>query len=366
MWTESTASGAVVDHGGQWIGPGQDRLAALADGFGVRRTPTYTTGQAVERRAGASHRYVGLVPTSAPKASAGAVEAILDLDLAALDVPTDAPWTAPDAAALDEQTLGSWLAANVVHPGARHIVALAVNGVFGAEPGELSLLFALSYLHAGSGLMNLARTAGGAQEAHFVGGAQQMALRLAEELGDRVVLGAPVRAVGRDHAGVTLVAERADGDGDVLEVRAERAVVAMPPCLSAGWSWDPPLGGMRSQLAQRSPMGAVTKVHAVYDSPFWRDDGLNGQLLADEGAMRICFDDSPEDGSHGVLVGFIAGDACRALAAAAPRDAGPPCSRTSSGASGRGRPPCSRWWSSTGPTTPSPGAVRWRRCHLGP
>jgi monoamine oxidase len=54
-------------------------------------------------------------------------------------------------------------------------------------------------------------------------------------------------------------------------------------------------------------MGAVTKIHAVYDRPFWRDEGLTGQLVADAGSLRATFDDSPDDGSHGVLVGFIAG-----------------------------------------------------------
>lgn len=58
-------------------------------------------------------------------------------------------------------------------------------------------------------------------------------------------------------------------------------------------------------------MGAVTKIHAVYERPFWREDGLNGQLVSDDGMLRITFDDSPEDGSYGMLVGFVAGHECR-------------------------------------------------------
>jgi monoamine oxidase len=60
-------------------------------------------------------------------------------------------------------------------------------------------------------------------------------------------------------------------------------------------------------------MGSVTKIHAIYDRPFWRDDGLNGQVVSDDGAVRVSFDDSPPDASHGILLGFIAGDECRAL-----------------------------------------------------
>ena len=37
---------------------------------------------------------------------------------------------------------------------------------------------------------------------------------------------------------------------------------------------------MRDQLTQRMPAGAVIKCMAIYDHPFWRDDGLNGQVAS--------------------------------------------------------------------------------------
>ena len=69
-------------------------------------------------------------------------------------------------------------------------------------------------------------------------------------------------------------------------------------------------------------MGAVTKVHVVYDEPFWRADGLNGQIVAPGSVMESAFDNSPEDASHGAIVGFVAGDDCRRMEAAGAR--GPP------------------------------------------
>ena len=310
VWTETTASGAVVDHGGQWIGPGQDDLQALADELAVGTFPTYTAGEAVEVRHGGRSTYGGLIPMSDPAAAAEGVEAIFDLDLAAQEVPLESPWTAPDARSLDEQTLGTWLSEHLKAPAARCIVDAAVKAVFGTEPGEMSLLFALFYLHAGGGLMNLARTTGGAQERRFEGGAQQMALALASELGERVLLGSPVRGLAYGDDSVVATVEAA---GERRTIKARRAVVAMPPAISARLDWSPALPAGRAQLAMRAPMGAVTKVHAVYDEPFWRAEGLNGQLVSDEGALRVTFDDSPSDGAHGVLVGFAAGDDCRAL-----------------------------------------------------
>ncbi|HXQ61994.1 MAG TPA: flavin monoamine oxidase family protein [Acidimicrobiales bacterium] len=315
VWTQTTPAGALIDHGGQWIGPGQDHLQKLADECGTATFPTYTTGEGVEWRAGTRSTYAGLIPTSDPEAAADGIEAIFELDLASAEVPLHAPWDAPDARARDEQTLGGWLAASVASDGARATIAAAVKSIFGAEPGELSLLFTLFYLRSGGGLMNLARTTNGAQERRFTAGAQQCALHLAEDLGDRLLLASPVTAVqyGGDGVVATVAAAGPGGDRHAFAIRARRLVVAMPPALSVRLGWSPPLPGRRDQLSMRAPMGSVTKIHAVYDRPFWRDEGLNGQVVSDDGAIRVTFDDSPADGSHGILLGFVAGSECRAL-----------------------------------------------------
>ena len=326
-WTDVTEGGCIIDRGGQWIGPNQDHLEALAAEMSVATFPTFTTGQGVELRQGRRELYVGLIPTSDPEGAAEGVAAMLDLDLAAFDVPTDAPWEAPDAASLDAQTLATWLDTHLDAPSARAILEVAVKAIFGTGSGELSLLFALFYLHAGGGLANLARTTGGAQERRFVGGSQQLAQGMAAELGERVVLGAPVTAVAHDTGGVTIAARLVDPGGEVadpaaphrpLTVRARRAVFALAPGLCSRITFTPPLPGRRDQLAQRMPMGAVTKVHVLYDRPFWRDDGLNGQIVAPGSVMESAFDNSPDDASHGAIVGFVAGDDCRRLESAGP------------------------------------------------
>ena len=182
-FTDVTAAGFTIDRGGQWIGPTQDHLAALATELGIATLPTYTTGEGVELRDGGRDTYVGLIPTSDPHGAADGIAAMLDLDLAAFDVPVDAPWEAPDAASLDAQTLATWFDAHLSSASARAILEVAVKAVFGTGSGELSLLFALFYLHAGGGLTNLARSTGGAQERRFAGGSQQLAEGMADELG---------------------------------------------------------------------------------------------------------------------------------------------------------------------------------------
>jgi monoamine oxidase len=53
--------------------------------------------------------------------------------------------------------------------------------------------------------------------------------------------------------------------------------------------------------------GALTKCTAVYDEPFWREDGFSGSAVSDIGPVETTFDNSPPDGSPGVMLGFIGG-----------------------------------------------------------
>ena len=139
-----------------------------------------------------------------------------------------------------------------------------------------------------------------------MGGSQRISVLLARRLGRRVRLGAPVRRIEQDAHGVVV---HADGH----TVRARRVVVAVPPTLAGRIAYGRPLPAARDQLTQRMPQGSVIKCLAVYDEPFWRADGLSGQVQSDTGPIKITYDNSPPSGRPGVLLGFVEGDAAREL-----------------------------------------------------
>jgi hypothetical protein len=62
------------------------------------------------------------------------------------------------------------------------------------------------------------------------------------------------------------------------------------------------------------PMGSVIKLHALYEEPFWRHEGLSGFAISDSGPVSVVYDDTPEAGSPGVLVGFMEGEHARSWA----------------------------------------------------
>ena len=292
--------GKVVEVGGQWIGPTQHRLAELARELGVETFPTFGTGESVIEWRGEIKRYTGLIPRINPVYLLDYEQARRRLDRLARTVPVETPWTAPNARELDGTTFHTWLKRNVLTSGARVFFELICEAVWAVEPHDVSLLHMLFYIRSAGGVEALVDTEGGAQEARFVGGSQRIALRMAEELGDAVRLQTPVRSIAWDDEGVT-----------VEDVRARRVVVALPPTLTNRIAYAPALPGYRDQLTQRMPQGTVWKCMAVYDEPFWRADGLSGFGTSDASPVRLTYDNSPPDGSPGVLLGFLEGDFAR-------------------------------------------------------
>jgi monoamine oxidase len=235
----------------------------------------------------------------------------------AAQVPLSAPWKAKRAAEWDAMTLEQWKLANIPSAVGRAVFDRFCEANWGAEPRELSLLYTLAYIAGArdratpATFLRTIVTAGGTQESRFVGGTQRIAQELARRLGSRVVLGSPVRLIEQSRG-------RAIVSSDRLTVHARRVIVAVPPVLAARIRFDPPLPGLHLKLLRRMVPGHLMKLEAVYDTPFWRAQGLSGQAVSDGTPVGITFDNSPPDGSPGLLFGFIGGDQARAMAKLSP------------------------------------------------
>ena len=311
----SIGKGDVVEIGGQWVGPTQDRVLGLIDDLGLETFPTFIDGDNLYFRSANPgplqlQRYTGTIPPANPVALGEVQLTITQLDSMAAEVPPEAPWDAPNAVEWDSQTFETWKQANTASDEARDLVDLAIQAVFAAEPRDLSLLHVLFYIAAAGGFNRLIDTAGGAQERRIVGGSQLIAIRLAKRLRPNVVLKAPVRSIRH---GDGLVRVRAAGK----EYEAKRAIVSIPPTLAGRIRYSPALPGGRDQLTQRVPMGSVIKCMAVYDEPFWRAEGLSGMTTSDTGPVKLTYDNSPPgDSPRGVLLGFIEGQEAREFTSA--------------------------------------------------
>ncbi|HWC37446.1 MAG TPA: FAD-dependent oxidoreductase, partial [Acidimicrobiales bacterium] len=331
--------GRVVEMGGQFVGPlpnepatasvptqavywPQSRIYGLAAELGIGTFKTYNAGDYLNylRGIGAT-RYNSSTRIPPDPSAANAGLALGLLNQMARQVDPAAPWTAPNATDWDSETVESWMRRTLVPPASpdaatNHLVTLAVEAVLSVEPREISLLYLLSYIASAGNLDNLVDTANGAQDSRFVGGSQAISTTMADELGDSVLLNAPVRAI--DQSGGTVTAR-----GDGFSATGSRAVVAIPPALAGRIAYHPTLsdldadGFRRDQLTQRFPMASILKVNVIYPRAFWRDQGLAGQVTSDSGAVRATFDNTPHpdpqtsQAKPGAILGFIEADEAR-------------------------------------------------------
>ncbi len=292
-----------IDLGGMWMAPMQTRLKRLAAHYRIRPYPTYLEGDAIFR-IGARERTGPREDLSRLFGIGGGLAYLfarwkLDRLMRPLDVAQ--PWAHPEARALDATTVETWIARNVHHPLPRAAFRTVCTTLLCAEPSQVSLLFFLHYLKAGGGIdVLISSDTGGAQNLLFHGGIHQISRLMADELGQRLHLEAPVTRIAWRDGAVTVTSDKGT-------FTARKAIIAVPPTLLRRIEFTPRLPSAKSVLHDRVAMGSSIKFWLLYARPFWRDKGLNGTILRDDVPAKPVMDVSPPGQDKGVLVGFFDG-----------------------------------------------------------
>lgn len=306
---EHLPGGGVVEHGGAFLFSKEREhvIVGLAAELGVEVIEPHYAGNNVWHRDGRREEYPRHGPFGRLPPDAAAIPELIafsaQMDSMIAEVPSAAPWEAPRAEEWDGQTFETWKRNNVSNPRTRFIIDMYIQTLVGVEPRDFSLLYMLGLI-AGTEGMTSQEVVEAAAKGRFLGGSHEISARLARRLGRRVVTGAPVRLVEQRRDRVTAITDR-------MSVVAKQAIVATSPAVSAFIRFDPPLPAQRAQLVQRVPQGSVVKCHAIYDKPFWFDDGLTGEAWTDLDPIRITEDGSPPDHSVGIMIAFINGVAAR-------------------------------------------------------
>ena len=317
-------NGGVTELGTAYVGPTQDHVLTLADELGLKVFKEYDYGDNVLSIQGQQSTYSsdgGALPTIDASTGTAIATALGALDSLADTIDTSSPWSHVNATLWDSMTFQSWIDSNVEVEAVRDLFTISTGAIFSATPGEISLLYALSYV-AGAGnettpgsLQRLVSVTGGSQESRIAGGTGLLATGLADKIGsDSIALGSGVASIvcGADSKYTVTTGKQT--------IVAKNVIVAMSPPLAARITYDPPLPAARDQLTQRMFMGALGKATAIYDRPFWRDANLTGQVISDSGVVRSTFDVSPENSTYGAILGFIEADEMRLYDAASEQE----------------------------------------------
>jgi len=196
------------------------------------------------------------------------------------------------------------LPSNILCSEAKETLGASIESLFCSELEEISFLFFLWFVHCNDGWRRIIDTKNAAQERKFIKGSQAISCAMADKLGDRVKLNSPVRCIEWDESGVTLTVYPSARQGPTI-YRARYVIVAIPPTLYPTLGFQPGLPALKSQLAQRMPMGSILKTNMYYKRPFWREKGYSGVIVNDEGPVLYAYDDCKVDGSAYSIMGFI-------------------------------------------------------------
>lgn len=156
----------------------------------------------------------------------------------------------------------------------------------------------------------------------FIGGTAALSRRLLEQLpAGCLSLETRVHRISLVDGCLEILAET---KGSSLTCLAQHAIVALPPRLAANMlTFAPalPPAVIDEMRHTQTWMGQAMKVMLVYQTPFWRAEGLSGLGVSHPGPVQQFHDATPADQNVGALFGWIGNDSPGRLLSVAKRRA---------------------------------------------
>ena len=312
LWTD-VIDGAMLEIGGQWISPDQTALIETVDELGLDTFSRYREGDSVYVGPdGVAHRFTGEMFPVAPETEEAIARVTEMLDAMVAEIDPDRPWAHPKAAEWDAVSWDAWLRQQTDDDEAVRNLAFATGSAMLTKPTHAISLLESLLMAASAGSYSHLVDADFILDKRVVGGLQQVPILLAERLGDDVFLSQAVRTLEWSDDGVTVTTAPTTGvtgtatpGGSGLTVRARQAILALAPVLYDRISFVPALPRLQHQMHQHISMGFVIKVHAVYDRPFWREQGLSGTAFSPYELSHEAYDNTNHGDERGTLVGFV-------------------------------------------------------------
>ena len=308
LWTDEV-DGVDLELGGQWVSPDQEALLEMLDELGLDTFERHREGDSVYIGADRQrHQFTGEALPVPPAVEAEMVRITARLDELAASMDPARPWDAPDAYALDRVTFAEWLEESCDEQEARDNIAMFIAQAMLTKPAHTFSALQAVHMAASAGSFSNLVDSEFILDKRVVGGLQQVPLRMAEHLGDAVLVGRDVERVSWTDTGVSVTS------GD-LTVTARHMILAVPPTAVSRIRFDPPLPSIQRETRQHHSFGQVIKVHATYSTPFWRDAGLSGTAFSPYQVVHEAYDNTNFQDVRGTLVGFVSDEQADAVLA---------------------------------------------------
>lgn len=297
-----THQDSTIDLGAQWISPFQPRIQSLLKFFNIKTIPSYKQGKTIYDL----HNKRMLSSKTSPPVSP---QGMLDLFLTRKKIhqltkliKKEGLLHSPLMREYDALTMDSWIERQMFSKYGKAFFRIFCEELSSLELSEFSFLDILWFIQSAGGMDQILT----AEDMWITNGAQTLPLRMAKIMQDHIYLNQPVRKIEWRDSGATV-----HTDSECWT--SKKVIVAIPPAFSAKIQYNPPLPALREQLCQRVGQGSIIKSVIVYNTPFWREDGLSGSSYYDCGPIRATMDSTTPGQPHGVLTALIGGKYARSL-----------------------------------------------------
>ena len=313
--SEAFSDGLHAEAGGESIDTDHADLLALIDQFGLstedRPANKITDGLTSWR--GRRMKTGDFVALDDGEVAAEYERFYAELEAVAEGVDPEHPEDFERAAELDAMSLADFVDSLDLSPEARFLVDTDNRGGFNAEAEDVSMLFAAQQWAVGEDITDAEEEA-----MRIAGGNDLLVTAMADELGDVVMLEAPVTEVRHGADGVTVVAGDAEYDGAWL-------VLACPFMPLRQVAFDPALPIDVAAAIDGLDLGPAAKVTIEYQDRFWTTDesGATSGFTVTDQPFGIAWSSTDSDGQDpegddsgpGLLTAFMTGAGAEAAAA---------------------------------------------------
>lgn len=298
-WTD-VMDGATIEIGGQWISPDQTGLYSLINELGIETFERYKEGKSVYlTEEGEAIAYEGADFPVAESTVAEMDKLVKLMNELAADMDPDKPWEHPQAEELDKISFHHFLRQHCADELACNNVGLFIAGGMLTKPAHTFSALQAVLMASSAGSFDNLVDEDFILDRRIVGSMQGVSKAMAERLGEDIVfLNNPVLKLEWSEGAVV-------AHGSSITVSAKKVVLAVPPNLYSRISYVPALPRKQQITHQHQSMGLVIKVHAVYDTPFWRNEGLSGTCFGPNSLVQELYDNTYIGEETGTLVGFI-------------------------------------------------------------
>ncbi len=288
---DDLVEGKNVEGGGELIGSNHPTWVSYADKFGLKFVDVTEDEDLVMPIVLNGKQLSGEEGT---KLYEEMDEAFNRLNAKAETIDADQPWKSPNAALLDKGHMGAWIAELDVSDICRTAITVQLSSDNGTAVDRQSYLAMLASIKGGE----LEKYWTESEVYRCQGGNQQLALKLAEAIGEsNVHLNLPVTAVKMSDSGAKVICR------DGRTIVANDVVLAVPPSVWKKIEFSPAL-----PASLQTQMGVNTKYLMAFKERFWKEKKQSPDALTDGIFSMIWEATDNQEGEQGAaLVGFSGG-----------------------------------------------------------